>query len=161
MTQVSINITRGNFCTSINPSNCSISQQIAGIRLNYFLCRWSIFTHPVSNFGIKAVPGGTRMRSLPQPYALRISTGSSMWPTDMRGKGYVWMTHATRVSPYFPPIEQIADFPAKLDQVEDKLRETEGQAIVSGDFNVSLVGNGIERRQRAPYPGDGSQIGST
>ncbi|XP_057335082.1 uncharacterized protein LOC130673885 [Microplitis mediator] len=56
--------------------------------------------------------------------------------------GFVWVksSDVTYVSCYFTPNERIADFQAKLDGLEDAVREMEGELVVAGDFNASRGG---------------------
>lgn len=57
------------------------------------------------------------------------------------GNGFVWVKskRVTFVSCYFTPNERIGDFRQKLQELEDSLRETDGDTIVAGDLNARAL----------------------
>lgn len=58
-----------------------------------------------------------------------------------RGRGYVWVESGTitYVSVYLTPNDTVADTQTKLDELEDALREIDGDVIVAGDMNAKAV----------------------
>lgn len=66
------------------------------------------------------------------------------------GTGHVWAVSGgiTYVSVYFTPNDTAADFQAKLVELEETLREVDGQAIVAGDLNAKAVEWGMETTDR-------------
>ncbi|XP_046815345.1 uncharacterized protein LOC124422639 [Vespa crabro] len=57
------------------------------------------------------------------------------------GRGYVWVRHksATYVSVYLTTNDRIDDFQTKLDDLQDALRERQGDLIVAGDLNAKAL----------------------
>ncbi|KAK2574827.1 hypothetical protein KPH14_013049, partial [Odynerus spinipes] len=57
------------------------------------------------------------------------------------GSGFAWVRSrdVTYVSCYLTPNEPIADFRAKLDGLEDAVRDMEGELVVAGDFNAKAL----------------------
>ncbi|XP_046837586.1 uncharacterized protein LOC124432619 [Vespa crabro] len=77
---------------------------------------------------------GTAAIWIPDPRQIHVSDQGS-------GRGYVWVRHksATYVSLYLTPSDWIDDFQTKLDDLEDALRERQGDLIVAGDFNAKAL----------------------
>ncbi|XP_046815180.1 uncharacterized protein LOC124422573 [Vespa crabro] len=77
---------------------------------------------------------GTAGIWIPDPRQIHVSDQGS-------GRGYVWVRHksATYVSVYLTPNDRIDDFQTKLDDLEDALRERQGDLIVAGDLNAKAL----------------------
>ncbi|XP_053597652.1 uncharacterized protein LOC128668525 [Microplitis demolitor] len=90
-----------------------------------------------------------RARDGPGWYEDTLGTAAIWIPNQKRfpvadhgsGSGFVWVksSEVTYVSCYFTPNERIADFQAKLDGLEDAVRDMEGKLVVAGDFNAKAL----------------------
>ncbi|XP_035740256.1 uncharacterized protein LOC118449595 [Vespa mandarinia] len=77
---------------------------------------------------------GTAAIWIPDPRLIHVSDQGS-------GRSYVWVRHnsTTYVSVYLTPNDRIDDFQIKLDDLEDALREMQGDLIVAGDLNAKAL----------------------
>ena len=77
---------------------------------------------------------GTAAIWIPDPQSQPVAQHGS-------GKGYVWVriNDISIVSCYLTPNESIGDFQAKMDSLEDMLRDIGGELIVAGDFNAKAL----------------------
>ena len=58
-----------------------------------------------------------------------------------RGKGFVWVRHRNThyISVYLTPNQTTEEYKARLDGMEDAIREMQGELLVAGDFNAKAV----------------------
>lgn len=66
------------------------------------------------------------------------------------GEGFVWLKRGgvTFISCYFTPNESVSAFEAKLGDLEDTIRATDGNMIVAGDFNGKALEWGMSYADR-------------
>lgn len=88
-----------------------------------------------------------RDRSLPEWYSDNLGTAAIWIPypnvSEAHGSenGFVWVkiNGVIYVSCYFTPNEPVNNFRAKIDSLEDKVREMEDPVIIAGDFNAKAL----------------------
>lgn len=74
--------------------------------------------------------------------AIWFPSGSNLRPTKTgKGNGFVWVQidSMTIVSCYLTPSDNIVEFRAKLEGIEDEIRSIDGQLIVAGDLNARAI----------------------
>ncbi|XP_035737757.1 uncharacterized protein LOC118448520 [Vespa mandarinia] len=88
---------------------------------------------------------GTATIWIPDPRLIHVSDQGT-------GNGYVWVRHnsTTYVSVYLTPNDRIDDIQIKLDDLEDALREMQGDLIVAGDLNAKALEWGPGYRETIP-----------
>lgn len=88
-----------------------------------------------------------RNRAEPEWYSDNLGT-AAIWipypiPVESHGaeEGFVWVKirSVIYVSCYFTPNEPMDDFRAKIDILEDKVREINGALVIAGDFNARAL----------------------
>lgn len=87
-------------------------------------------------------------KSSPRWYTDHLGT-AAIWNPNGRehvknhgaGRGYVWVKckEATFFSCYFTPNEAMAEYRAKLEELEDEILNTTGPIVVGGDFNARAL----------------------